>query len=177
MSSPAQVIRKLLIDLELVPSVQTSSWFPFISSLPDSPDTAIALFDQAGTSNGRLMRTGERIEHPGVQILVRDASYPNAWTKAKAVTDALDAVSRGTVVEMGEEEEWKIQNISRTSNILSLGLDQVGDRKRHNLSINASVTMRMHLTYVNFMVQPAGGGDPIPFYTASGERFRVRNST
>lgn len=143
MSSPAQVIRRLLIQLNLAPNDQTSAWAPFVAFLPDDPDTALVVYDTAGTQNGRLMRTGEKIEHPGIQIRFRSSNYPAAWEKAKAVADALDALPVGTAVTMvPTSEKWILQNVSRTGAILTAGIEEVGDRKRHNLTINAILTMR-----------------------------------
>lgn len=143
MSSPAQVIRRLLIQLTLAPDSQTAAWAPFTAFLPDLPDTALVVYDTAGTQNGRIMRTGEKIEHPGIQIRFRSSNYPAAWEKAKAVRDAVDALPTGTIVAMiPTGETWRIQNISRTGAILTAGIEEEGDRKRHNLTINAILTMR-----------------------------------
>jgi hypothetical protein len=143
MSSPAQVIRRLLIQLNLAPSNQTGDWAPFVAFLPDVPDTALCVYDTAGTQDGRLMRSGEKIEHPGIQIRFRSSNYPVAWQKAKDVADAIDALPVGTTVTMvPATETWRIQNVSRTGAILTAGIEEVGDRKRHNFTINAILTMR-----------------------------------
>lgn len=143
MSSPAQVIRRLLIQLTLAPDSQTAAWAPFTAFLPDAPDTALVVYDTAGTQNGRIMRTGEKIEHPGIQIRFRSSTYPVAWEKAKAVADALDALPTGTsVIMLPTSEKWILQNVSRTGAILTAGIEIEGDRKRHNLTINAIITMR-----------------------------------
>lgn len=141
MSSPAQVIRKLLIDLNLAPNSQTAVWAPFTAFLPDTPDTALAVYDTAGTQNGRIMATGEKIEHPGIQIRFRSASYATAWEKATAVKDALDA-QMNKLVTISPSEKYRIQNISRQGNILNMGMEEEGDRRRFNLTINAILTMR-----------------------------------
>lgn len=143
MSSPAQVIRRLLIQLTLAPDSLTAVWAPFTAFLPDAPDTAMVVYDTAGTQDGRIMRTGEKIEHPGIQIRFRSSNYPAAWEKAKAVADALDALPVGTIVAMvPTSETWRVQNVSRTGAILTAGIEEEGDRKRHNLTINAILTMR-----------------------------------
>jgi hypothetical protein len=142
MSSPAQVIRKLLIAASLAPNSQTAAWSPFVSFLPDVPDTAIAVYDTGGVLQGRIMRSGEKIEKPGIQVRLRSSDYPGAFSKAETIRDAIDALTPGTVVEMAPGESWSIQNISRTSPILTTGIEEVGDRKRHNLTINAILTMR-----------------------------------
>lgn len=88
------------------------------------------------------MRTGEKIEKPGIQIRFRSGNYPAAYDKASSVANALDQLPSGTMVQMVPDETWSIQNISRTSGILTTGIEEEGDRKRHNLTINAIITMR-----------------------------------
>lgn len=142
LNPPARIIRKLLIDLGLAVNSSTAEWSTFVSFLPDTPDTAIVVYDTAGVQQGRIMRTGEKVEKPGIQIRFRSSDYPKAWGKARAVADALDVAGGSTVVLTGPNETVFIQNISRTSNILTTGIEEEGDRKRHNLTLNAIITMR-----------------------------------
>jgi len=46
MSSPADIIRQLLLDMGLVAT--SGSWTAFVSFLPESPDNAICVYDTAG---------------------------------------------------------------------------------------------------------------------------------
>jgi hypothetical protein len=133
----------LLIQLTLAPDSQTATWAPFVAFLPDVPDTSMAVYDTAAVKQGRIMRTGEVIEKKGIQIRFRSSNYPAAWTKAEAIRDAIDALPVGTLVTMvPTAESWRIQNISRTSGILNVGMEEEGDRKRFNMTINALLTMR-----------------------------------
>ncbi len=140
MSSPASVVRKLLIDAALVPNSTVAQWSPFVSQLPDDPDTALALYDTAPVLQGRIMRTGEQIEKYGVQLRFRSSIYNVVFSKAEAVRDFMDAVMPVVVVAITPEDQWTIQNISRTSGILTTGIEVDGDRKRHNLTINVILT-------------------------------------
>ncbi len=140
MSSPASVLRKLLIDASLVPNSTTEEWSPFVSQLPEDPDAAIAIYDTASVLQGRIMRTGEQIEKYGLQIRFRSSVYNMAFSKAESIRDYVDAVMPVVVVAIAPDEQWSIQNISRTSGILALGIEVEGDRKRHNLTINVLLT-------------------------------------
>lgn len=53
----------------------------FAGLLPDTPNTAICLFQTAGAKPDPI----ENIEYPGLQILVRAPSYSDSWTLANAV--------------------------------------------------------------------------------------------
>jgi hypothetical protein len=139
MSSPASILRKLLIDASLAPDSTTQTWSPFVSQLPDDPDTSMALYDTAGVLQGRIMRTGEQIEKYGVQIRMRSSNYAGVFSKAVSIRDYLDFLMPGAIVAV-PGESWRIQNISRSSGILTTGIEVDGDRKRHNLIINVLVT-------------------------------------
>jgi hypothetical protein len=143
MSSPAQVIKQLLIQLTLVPATKTEPWAAFVGFLPDEYDTALCVYDTAGVKQGRLIRGGETIIKPGIQVRFRSSNYPLAWEKANAVAQAFDALPVFTQVVMPPATEtWKIQNISRTGDILTAGIEEEGDRKRFNFTVNALLTMK-----------------------------------
>lgn len=137
--SPADVIRQLLVDLNLS-SDANEPWRAYTGFLPDDPDSAICVFDTAGVQDGRLMRTGEQIMHPGVQVMVRGADYLETRNRAHDIAIALDA-QRKTVVAVDSEQSYTVHNVSRTGDIMSLGMEVEGDRRRHFFTINAVVTM------------------------------------
>jgi len=118
----------------------TYEWPAFISFMPEElPDQAICVYDTAGTSDGRIMSTGEKIEHPGIQIRVRGIDYPVVWAKANEIALALDA-QNNVEVETESGLVFLVQNISRTGAIVPLGLETNGPRRRHNFTINAITT-------------------------------------
>lgn len=142
MKTPASVIRKLLIDAGLVPDSTTATWSPFVSLLPDDPDTSLCIYDTAGILQGRIMSSGEQIEKLGVQVRLRSPVYATVFAKAESIRDYFDALMPVVLVIISSTEEWEIQNISRTSSIQTIGIEADGDRKRHNLTINVLLTMR-----------------------------------
>jgi hypothetical protein len=142
MSSPAEVIRQLLVDVG--EGVESSGIWPvFASFLPGQPDSALCVYDSAGVPDGRIMAGGEKIIHPGIQVMVRGAGYPETRAKAESIAMLLDAQQRSEVV-MESDESYILHNVSRTGDILSLGMEQEGDRRRYLFSINAVLTMSLN---------------------------------
>jgi len=139
MSTPAQIIHQLLTDLNLVE--QSGAWPAFISFMPEElPDDAVCVYDTAGTSDGRIMRTGERIEHSGVQIRVRGRHHKDVWNKTNEIALALDQQVQNTLVSTASDLVYRIANISRTGTIIPVGIETDGARRRFNFTINALVT-------------------------------------
>lgn len=143
MSSPADIIYQFLLD-EGLGSVDDSGWQLYVGHLPSiAPDSAIVIYDQAGKNDGRVMSgpiPGEMIRHPGIQVLVRGMVYPEVYAKAEAIALAFDQQAN-TLVEIASDESYTLRNISRTGDILNIGMDPEGDRRRHNFSVNAVLTV------------------------------------
>lgn len=140
MTSEAAVIRQFLIDRGLGSADADGSWPVFTSFLPDVSDFAICVYDTPGTMDGRIMATGERVIHPGFQIRVTSPLYETGYEKATAIALALDGVNRTNVV-ISSEESYLLHNVTRTSPVLSLGVPEEGDRRRHNFTVNAVMTV------------------------------------
>ena len=138
MKSPAAIIRELLIDQDL--AEESGDWRAFISFLPDQPNNAICVYDTAGTPDGRMMGTGERIQHLGIQIRVRGENYSVTWDKVEAIVEALDAAG-GSVVAFDSAEAYLVHNVSRTGTVMPLGVEEQGSRRLHNFTINAITTL------------------------------------
>jgi len=141
--SPALVIQQMLVDLELASNDEAASnnaARAFVGFLPVDPNTAICVYDTAGMEDGRLMETGEKIVHPGIQVMVRGQHYLETRNLAHQIALALDA-QRKTVVVVSGVGNYIIHNVSRTGDIMSLGLEVEGDRRRHYFAINAVITI------------------------------------
>lgn len=135
MNSPADIIYTLLQDQGLI----ATDWTGYVGFMPEEPDQLICVYDVPGNPDGRIMRTGERIEHPGVQIQVRALSYMEAYEKAVAIALALDAVRLVSVApESGTS--YTVANISRVGTIISLGMETEQDRRRHLFAMNMTMT-------------------------------------
>lgn len=140
--SPARWIRAYLLAQGLGSDPDTppaAAWPFYYSIMPDGNgvvDNVLAAYDTAGKIEGRRMRGGVSIEHPGVMIHARSVSYDDGYSKLKAVADALDAVSMASVT-IGVETRV-IAAVSRRS-ILDVG-EVPGDRPRSRFSLNAIVS-------------------------------------
>lgn len=142
MSSAAEVLRELLIEqgLGTLPTL-AQAWPIYVSFLPDEKDNALCIYDVAGRLDGRLMATGEQIEHKGFQVMVRGTTYTEVWEKVQAVALAFDAIE-GSAVAVDSANAYTLNNVSRSGCPVSLGLEEVGDRRRYVFTINGVVTMR-----------------------------------
>ncbi len=112
----------------------------FTSFFPDAPDDGMTFFDTAGTQDGRLMETGEKITHPGIQIQIRCGDYTRIWQLANFVATTLDAVKKVSVVIDGGEV-YVLHNVSRKGDINPVGIETVGERRRYLFTINMTVTL------------------------------------
>lgn len=137
-NSPADIIRQFLVDEGW--AADDGEWTAFTGFMPGEPDAAICVYDTAGKLDGRIMKTGEKIQHPGIQIQLRHPEFTLGFQRANSVAQSLDA-QRKTVVALDTENAYIIHNVSRTSNVLHMGLEMEGDRRRHLFTINAVVTI------------------------------------
>lgn len=140
--SPADIVRKLLIDLTLG-SNGGASWPVFTDAEPNSPDECITVRDTQGRDGGRDMVTAERAEHHGVQIRVRAGTHAAGYTKARAIAVALDrdVYQEMVVVAAGAGGSYKLHAITRTTDVIPLGKDVPGS-KRSLFTLNALVSLR-----------------------------------
>lgn len=145
--SPANIIRAYLLS---VPGFQGTlppfagvvnygrfSWPIFVGILPDAPDNAITIYDTTGSMDGRHMRTGQQIEHYGLQVRVRAETYDLAWRKADEILRICDRTKRNAVTVDGDT--YTIQNIDRSTQLIDLGEEK--ERLRRNIVFNALVTI------------------------------------
>jgi hypothetical protein len=138
MSSPANIVYQVLLDLGRVAS--SGQWTAYVSFLPDTPNDAICIYDTAGRIDARLMVSGEQIVHPGIQIRVRGLSYPEVWSKANEIALVLDGLGRIDVA-LSSAEVYTLLNVSRTGDIIPVGIEEESGRRRHHFTINAVVTI------------------------------------
>lgn len=138
MSTPADVVRQILLDAAI--GSVNGAWPIFVSFLPQTPDSAICVYDTAGRLDGRLMTTGKVIEHPGIQVLVRGLDYPATWTKIDDLVLLLDGISNSSVA-LASDEVYSVQNISRTGAVIPVGVDETDGRRRNLFTANYIMTL------------------------------------
>ena len=135
-TTPAGQLASLLLrkGLLVLPGPNVA-WPISISHIPDDPNEAMAFYDTTGTEDGRLMESGERVEHPGFQIKFRSKNYDVGYAKARLIAGALDtyhneqvpsgphgsviiAVRRGPVLWLGNEV-GKVRHLFTVNGTLS----------------------------------------------------------
>lgn len=66
----------------------------FKGFMPDQPDNMVALFEYAGKPMELTMGTGDpTLERPGLQVRVRNTSYPTGRAKIEQVVDILHGLT------------------------------------------------------------------------------------
>lgn len=65
--------------------------------LPDQPDNLVALFEYAGSPTELTMCDSPIIERPGLQVRVRNTSYPVGRAKINEVVDILHGLANVTL--------------------------------------------------------------------------------
>lgn len=143
--SPAQILRQLLVDLGYCtePSL-SAAWPGFVTTIPNTPDGAICVYDTAGVDHGRRMSDGARIERYGCQILVRAARHPTGYAKAQSIALALDQEIYRETVEMDDDDgtaTYFVNTIKRTNPVFSIGQD-TPQSKRKLFTINLTAAIR-----------------------------------
>lgn len=147
---PSQLIQTLLVSEGLFTNPEDDKdWGCYISFFPETQAGAKVgcVFDTSSVKNGRIMRTGEVIEHPGLQIAIRTPDYATGWAKMSDIRFYLDRLLLDKEVII-ENTKYNIHSATRTSDILSLGVEQLsasgGKAKRRDLfSLNFTITLNI----------------------------------
>lgn len=142
-AATCEIIGQLLLDLNQVtePRLQ-KAWPVYLAAMPDGDrirDDVLCVYDTTATLDGRLLEEGTVIEHPGWQVRVRGSKFRIARAKIVAVVKALDEYRGGNVVVEGVK--YNIQNISRRSSILPLGLEENDRKRRSTFTVNGIITV------------------------------------
>ncbi len=140
-NSPAVIMVAYVIEqlAKMTDPSDRDEWPLYDSHLPDGDDVEVncgVMYDTAGVSDQRSM-TGEQSEHPGVQLRIRARDKATAYAKIEDVASTLDEVAFGAIT-IGALE-YRIQNVSRSSQIATLGIDS---KRRVSLTVNFLLTVR-----------------------------------
>ncbi len=142
-ASPASILAYYIINTlaKMTDPSDAANWPIYVSHLPDGSGiktNAGAIYDTVGTRDLRSMNGGVS-EHPGIQIRIRSDVYETGYVKIEDIANTLDEVVNASV-EIGALE-YEIQNVSRTSPIVSLGVEP-GTKRRFHFTINFILTIR-----------------------------------
>lgn len=132
-ATPARVLRSCLIQLGLVlyPTDDLVTGIPppcYVSSMPDTPDTAICVFNVGGKLFGRRPRTGFSDIHPGVRLVARTPD-DTGWYLLQKIKDTMDTTFPIRTQLPEDGSVWTLQNIRCSTQIVSLG-EEVGKRRQ-----------------------------------------------
>lgn len=134
MKSLEQVVQQLLIkrghgsDPELAEPTD-ESWPVFYGTLPDEPNNAIAVRGTSGVLQGRIMRDGESVYFPGLQIMVRGIDYAAGNSKIQDIVTDLNDVFMDEVYFESDGEGYRVDSLHRSSGLASLGPEESNNRE------------------------------------------------
>lgn len=112
-------------------------WPAFAGRQPDDPENIITITDTAPSLEGRIQKTGETINHPGIQVFVRSSDYLQGWHKISKLATLFDAVKR-TEVRV-ENRRYRIEAATIESGPMTLGQDPT---KRMLFTLNLILTIK-----------------------------------
>lgn len=116
-------------------------WPMYISHMPDGKNVKTncgAVYDTPGVNDPRPM-IGVVNPHQGIQIRIRSNDYEIGYAKIEDIAIALDIVVNDSIT-IGLEE-YEVQNVSRASPIVSLGIEP-GTKRRFHFTVNYLLTVR-----------------------------------
>lgn len=147
-ASPAKIISKILIDLNLGSEpdqstlTQTLAWPCYFNKEPDGkgvPDDVITVFNTTGIEDGRDA-FGERADFQGIQVRVRSAKQEEGFLKMDAIRIAFDRLYMKGIT-LGSDH-YTVQSIKRTGGVNPIG-KETAPTARNVYTLNAIVTVRM----------------------------------
>lgn len=140
-TSPADVLRRLLIVLGHGADPPATPWPVFVGREPDTPDSVITIRNTSGRNLGKTMPDGERQELHGVSVRVRSASYAAGYTKARQIAVALDEDIDQEVVAAGSpSRNYRVHAVHRTGDVNDLGPEE--QTRRSVFTLNALMSVR-----------------------------------
>lgn len=142
--SPALILSRHLIDTLGIFTDPTDGldWPLYVSSLPDGPNQAAAIYDSPGVLDGRLM-AGKTIEHRGIQFILRFIGYSAGYSKGEALKVAMDDIKNTLVVV--DTQPYKVLSVSRATGLIPIVVEE-GTKRRREYSINFMATIEEDLT-------------------------------
>ena len=101
--SPARILAQFLVDQGEAFLTQSVDWCVQVNSMPaEKPDKRIAIYSTFARDAGSIMRTGQTLYHPGLQISVRAPTDEEAFDKIKNIQTKLDALYKDIVAIGGD---------------------------------------------------------------------------
>ena len=143
--SPADVLRQLMIDLDLGTDPDDEEDWPIFCSLtPDAPDALISTWNTTPVQHGRAMVGGEVQKIHGAMIWLRAKDDPTVQDKANAVLIALtQQVSFDEVIcpAVGDipASTYVVKNVNLASGPIAVGKEPTSSRDVVTINVLVSV--------------------------------------
>lgn len=148
MGNQVEIAGQLLVDANLghwsedTPADDATSWPVWLSVLPfakGQDNTGVGLFGPQGLLQGRIMRTGESIVFPGLQVRVQNVNYYKAHDKIGEIYNYFTRTVRRTEVTV-RGKQYRVDNVSPSTTIIELGLDKETDLQNFSANFFVRVT-------------------------------------
>lgn len=144
--SAAEVIQQYLIDEELgvvwnASRPSTTDYFVYRDTIPPTtPDLVIVVNDIMPSLDGRDMRTGDSIQHPGIMIRVRALNPDSGKVKGNDIQIALDMIKKTIVTIPSDDKQYLVAAFCLTSGLMYMGQEE--NKNRHLFSLNGTITIK-----------------------------------
>ena len=145
--SPADIIRKLLVDLGHATNPEDNgAWPAFVNYSRDMADNSMVVHDTDPITHGRHQIDGETQLHYGIQVSIRAEDDPTCFRKANDITEAFDKDVLRDTVSVGDTtgtgtSTYAVQAIHH-SGVINVGREAEATARRVK-TINAFVSLRM----------------------------------
>lgn len=135
--TPAQIIAALLREKQVgTDPTRKGPWPVFATALPDTPDAAISVRNNATPTKGRIQRTGESIYQPGINVRVRDTRNDAAQAKAYEIAKLFESLKRYRITVY--DKVYRIDGIHLSTSPVDTGQDPL---RRHVFSTDYITTI------------------------------------
>lgn len=142
--SPAEIIQALLIANGYGTLGGSGGTWPIWASYfpaDANGDLGVCITDTFGTDDGRLMQTGERVLHWGIQVRVRADDHRTGWAKAEGIASFLDTLVNTVVVVPATGKGYTVAEVTRKGQVIPVG-PEPGRPQRRYFTFNATVTFQ-----------------------------------
>lgn len=140
--SVSTIIAQLLKDENLFGGVG-EDWPVFVDRMPSTKTTRdCASVEQIpGLMDGRYMKTGETITHPGFQVVVRGRDRNEVYNRINAVAQFFDGLHNQIVTVSGST--YNIVTVTARSEVIPLGLDSDTANRLYNFIASYVTTINL----------------------------------
>lgn len=135
---PSQILLRSLRSLGLVTDpANDDEWPGFYNKHPGEPVELICIYDTTGTIQGKTHVDRESQIHDGIQIKARSIRAGDGYVKLNTILYHIDNLLRTEVTI--DSSNYRIQAVTPTSPVISLGKDPEDHNCIHTLNVVMSV--------------------------------------